>query len=168
MTGSGSPGAPALSRAPSTPVAAGGTPGGRSLDTQAPDRQRLLAAAAALRAEIAKRVVGQHEVLDEILMALVAGGHPAATEKTIATLDGALAELADRLPRTAAADRTDPEAEEASALAVLQQRLVDERTALQSELSRVQGELEHLQASPEHRIARPIREGYQRWQRRRT
>jgi len=55
-----------------------------------------------------------------------------------------------------------------SALAILQQRLVDERTALQAELSRVQSELDHLRASPEHRIARPIREGYQRWQRRRT
>jgi MoxR-like ATPase len=75
MTGSGSPGAPARSRASSAPVPAGGTPGGRSLDAQASDRQRLLAAAAALRAEIAKRVVGQHQVLDEILMALVAGGH---------------------------------------------------------------------------------------------
>jgi ethanolamine utilization microcompartment shell protein EutS len=104
----------------------------------------------------------------DALKALVAGGHPAATEKTIATLDGALAELADRLPRTAAADRTDPEAEEASALAVLQQRLVDERTALQAELSRVQAELDHLRASPEHRLAEPIREGYRRWQRRRT
>jgi uncharacterized small protein (DUF1192 family) len=55
-----------------------------------------------------------------------------------------------------------------SALAILQRRLVDERTALQAELSRLQAEIEHLQASPEHRIARPIRERYQRWQRRRT
>jgi MoxR-like ATPase len=45
------------------------------LDGQTPDRQRLLAAAAALRAEVGKRVVGQQQVLDEILMALVAGGH---------------------------------------------------------------------------------------------
>jgi hypothetical protein len=39
---------------------------------------------------------------------------------------------------------------------------------LQAELSRVEADLEHLKASPEHRIARPIREGYQRWQRHRT
>jgi len=35
----------------------------------------LLAAAARLRSEVAKRIVGQGEVLDEILMAMVAGGH---------------------------------------------------------------------------------------------
>jgi MoxR-like ATPase len=34
-----------------------------------------LAAAQRLRAEVSKRIVGQHEVLDEILMALAAGGH---------------------------------------------------------------------------------------------
>jgi MoxR-like ATPase len=39
------------------------------------DRERLLGAAAALRAEVARRIVGQSDVLDEILMALVAGGH---------------------------------------------------------------------------------------------
>lgn len=39
------------------------------------DRDELLAAAARLRAEVGKRIVGQGEVLDEILMALVAGGH---------------------------------------------------------------------------------------------
>ena len=42
---------------------------------QALDREGLLASAAALRAEVARRIVGQGEVLDEILMALVAGGH---------------------------------------------------------------------------------------------
>jgi MoxR-like ATPase len=35
----------------------------------------LLAAAVRLRSEVAKRIVGQGEVLDEILMAMVAGGH---------------------------------------------------------------------------------------------
>ena len=35
----------------------------------------LIAAAQRLRAEISKRIVGQHTVVDEILMALVAGGH---------------------------------------------------------------------------------------------
>jgi MoxR-like ATPase len=39
------------------------------------DRERLLGAAQALRAEVARRIVGQSDVLDEILMALVAGGH---------------------------------------------------------------------------------------------
>lgn len=39
------------------------------------DREELLAAAARLRAEVARRIVGQEDVLDEILMALVAGGH---------------------------------------------------------------------------------------------
>jgi MoxR-like ATPase len=41
----------------------------------ASDRDALLAAAASLRAEVARRIVGQSDVLDEILMALVAGGH---------------------------------------------------------------------------------------------
>ncbi len=35
----------------------------------------MLAAAASLRGEVARRIVGQGDVLDEILMALVAGGH---------------------------------------------------------------------------------------------
>ena len=100
---------------------------------------------------------------------LVAGGHPVAIDTAIQTLDGALAELAERLPRAAGPARAavvpDPGT---SALVILQRRLVDERTALQAELSRVQSELDHLRASPEHRFARPIREGYQRWQRRRT
>ncbi len=34
-----------------------------------------MAAAQRLRAEVGRRIVGQHEVLDEILMALAAGGH---------------------------------------------------------------------------------------------
>jgi MoxR-like ATPase len=38
-------------------------------------REQLLAAAVRLRAEVAKRIVGQEQVLDEILMAMVAGGH---------------------------------------------------------------------------------------------
>ncbi len=38
-------------------------------------RDALLASAARLRAEIRQRIVGQEQVLDEILMALVAGGH---------------------------------------------------------------------------------------------
>lgn len=39
------------------------------------ERDELLAAAARLRAEVASRIVGQDQVLDEILMALLAGGH---------------------------------------------------------------------------------------------
>ncbi|MFZ2034920.1 MAG: hypothetical protein WAW53_14290 [Candidatus Dormiibacterota bacterium] len=108
-------------------------------------------------------------VAPETLQTLIAGAHPAAIDTAIETLDGAFAELAQRLPRTAS-PATTPFDEDpvSSALAILQRRLVDERTALQAELSRVQAELDHLRASPEHRIARPIREGYQRWQRRRT
>jgi hypothetical protein len=101
--------------------------------------------------------------------ALLEGGSPLDLTDAVNTLDAALAELCERLPRasgaTAARQRPDPVA---SAIAILQQRLVDERAALQAELSRVEAELEHLRSSPEHRIARPIREGYQRWQRRRT
>jgi hypothetical protein len=108
-------------------------------------------------------------VAPETLQTLIAGAHPAAMDTAIETLDGAFAELAQRLPRNAS-PATTPFDEDpvSSALAILQRRLVDERTALQAELSRVQAELDHLRASPEHRIARPIREGYQRWQRRRT
>ena len=38
-------------------------------------REKLLGGVAALRAEVAKSIVGQEEVLDEILMAVLAGGH---------------------------------------------------------------------------------------------
>ena len=40
-----------------------------------PSRDTLLAAARRLREEVRHRIVGQQQVLDEILMALVAGGH---------------------------------------------------------------------------------------------
>jgi MoxR-like ATPase len=39
------------------------------------NRDALVAAAARLRAEVQRRIVGQEQVLDEILMALIAGGH---------------------------------------------------------------------------------------------
>ncbi len=39
------------------------------------DRDALLAAATRLRAEVGRRIVGQERVVDEILIALVAGGH---------------------------------------------------------------------------------------------
>jgi hypothetical protein len=107
--------------------------------------------------------------LSSAVAALVAGKQRAIIDAAIQTLDGAFAELAERLPRVAESPRSAPEsAAAASALAILQQRLVDERGALQAELSRIQAELDHLRASPEHRLARPIREGYRRWQRRRT
>jgi len=103
------------------------------------------------------------------IRSLLADMRQAAIDPAVGTLDGAFAELARRLPHAPAATRIVPEPESvASALAVLQRRLVDERTALQAELSRVQSELDHLRATPEHRLARPIREGYRRWQRRRT
>src|SRR5947209_20229224 len=38
-------------------------------------REELVAAAARLRAEVQRRIVGQERVLDEILMSLIAGGH---------------------------------------------------------------------------------------------
>ena len=102
------------------------------------------------------------------IAALLASGSPIDLGDAVNTLDAAFAELVERLPRVSGLEmRSEPEPAD-FAIAILQQRLVDERTALQAELSRVQAELEHLRASPEHRIARPIREGYQRWQRRRT
>jgi MoxR-like ATPase len=39
------------------------------------DRERLMGAAEALRAEVGKRIVGQRGVVDEVLMTLLAGGH---------------------------------------------------------------------------------------------
>jgi hypothetical protein len=101
--------------------------------------------------------------------ALLVDPKPVAIDGALQTLDGALTALSERLPRSTshpAANRGEDPVQ--SALAILQQRLADERTALQAELSRVQAELQHLQRSPEQRITRPIREGYRRWQRRRT
>ncbi|HEU4641926.1 MAG TPA: MoxR family ATPase [Gemmatimonadaceae bacterium] len=42
---------------------------------RARSRDELLQAAARLRAEVGKRIVGQTEVLEEVLMAMLAGGH---------------------------------------------------------------------------------------------
>ena len=39
------------------------------------ERDALLAAAARMRAQVARRIIGQEAVLDEILMAVLAGGH---------------------------------------------------------------------------------------------
>ena len=39
------------------------------------DRERLLESASRLRTEVAKRIIGQEHVLEEILLALVSGGH---------------------------------------------------------------------------------------------
>jgi MoxR-like ATPase len=50
-----------------------------TLETHAPGakvgRERLIAAAGALRREVARRIVGQETVLDEVIMTLLAGGH---------------------------------------------------------------------------------------------
>jgi hypothetical protein len=107
--------------------------------------------------------------LTRAIAALIASKQAVNIDAAVQTLDGAFAELAERLPRAAGSARgsLEPDAT-TSALAILQRRLVDERAALQAELSRIQAELDHLRASPEHRLARPIREGYQRWQKRRT
>jgi MoxR-like ATPase len=49
----------------------------QSVSTKTPlgSREHLLDAASRLRAEVAKRIVGQETVIEEILMALLAGGH---------------------------------------------------------------------------------------------
>ena len=107
--------------------------------------------------------------LTPAIAALIASRQTVNIDAAVQTLDGAFAELAERLPQAAGSPRFALAADAGtSALAILQQRLVDERAALQAELSRMQAELDHLRATPEHRLARPIREGYQRWQRRRT
>jgi hypothetical protein len=107
--------------------------------------------------------------LTPAIAALIAAKQPVNIDTAVQTLDGAFSELAERLPRTANSGRAAIDLDSGgSALAILQERLVDERAALQAELSRIQSELDHLRASPEHRLARPIREGYRRWQRRRT
>ena len=43
--------------------------------TAAPEREALIEAAARLRREVQKRIVGQEAVLDELLMAILGGGH---------------------------------------------------------------------------------------------
>jgi hypothetical protein len=107
--------------------------------------------------------------LTPAIAALIAGRQSVNIDAAVQTLDGAFAALAERLPRGAGSPSAALEADAVTqALSILQQRLVDERAALQAELSRIQAELDHLRASPEHRLARPIREGYRRWQRRRT
>ena len=47
----------------------------QSVSTKTSSREELLEAAARLRAEVARRIVGQETVIEEILMALLAGGH---------------------------------------------------------------------------------------------
>ena len=42
---------------------------------QATDRDALIQAAVSLRGEVSRRIVGQRDALDEILMAMLAGGH---------------------------------------------------------------------------------------------
>ena len=46
-----------------------------SAKAHATSREDLLAAATRLRTEVGKRIVGQEAVIEEILMALLAGGH---------------------------------------------------------------------------------------------
>jgi MoxR-like ATPase len=46
-----------------------------SAKSHASSREDLLGAASKLRAEVGKRIVGQEAVVEEILMALLAGGH---------------------------------------------------------------------------------------------
>jgi MoxR-like ATPase len=56
------------------------TPGGTHTGTapagsDSSKRELLLAAAARLRSEVSKRIVGQERVMEEVLMAMLAGGH---------------------------------------------------------------------------------------------
>src|SRR6478672_11955663 len=46
-----------------------------SAATDSAKRELLLAAAARLRSEVAKRIVGQESVVEEVTMAMLAGGH---------------------------------------------------------------------------------------------
>src|ERR687885_155238 len=43
--------------------------------TSVANRDRLLAAAGRLRSEVGKRIVGQEQVVEEVLLAMLAGGH---------------------------------------------------------------------------------------------
>ena len=45
------------------------------MSVQQGDREALVAAAVKLRSEVGKRIVGQRNALDEILIAMLAGGH---------------------------------------------------------------------------------------------
>jgi MoxR-like ATPase len=47
----------------------------RPLPPAARERERLQAAIAALREQVGRRIIGQREVVDEVLMSLLAGGH---------------------------------------------------------------------------------------------
>ncbi len=51
------------------------SPMSESRAVPAAEREQLLAAAVRLREEVSKRIVGQQNVLEEILLAIVAGGH---------------------------------------------------------------------------------------------
>jgi MoxR-like ATPase len=51
------------------------SPSSEARPVAAAERDQLLAAAVRLRQEVSKRIVGQQEVLEEILLAIVAGGH---------------------------------------------------------------------------------------------
>src|SRR3954462_12630206 len=57
------------------PVSATLSPTSESRTVPAAERDQLLAAAVKLREEVSKRIVGQQNVLEEILLAIVAGGH---------------------------------------------------------------------------------------------
>ena len=102
------------------------------------------------------------------IASLLASGKPPTTGEAVGRLEEALDALAATLPSVSGTAEGAPPEPPVSALAVLQQRLADERTALAAELSRLQAELDHMRASPEHRIAKPVRDAYERWQKRRT
>ena len=58
-----------------TTAVPGTPPRGEREAVLAEDREALMGAVRALRAEVGKRIVGQSEVIDEVLITLLAGGH---------------------------------------------------------------------------------------------
>jgi MoxR-like ATPase len=56
-------------------IGAAGTAAGATGRGGGPERAALLGAVQSLRAEVAKRIVGQADVVDEVLLTLLAGGH---------------------------------------------------------------------------------------------
>ena len=58
-----------------TTAVPGTPPRGEREAVLAEDRESLMGAVRALRAEVGKRIVGQSEVIDEVLITLLAGGH---------------------------------------------------------------------------------------------
>lgn len=119
-------------------------------------------------------VVAMPSTLATLLAAAIAEPRPPAL-MTVARLDASFDELAQRLPQSSAGN-VEPQgpvsAVDMAALSetvrLLQQRLVDERTSLQAEISRLDSRLSQVLGSPEHKFFEPIRQAYRRWWHKRT